>query len=403
MFEQTDIVRIKCGEIYILSTDYFSLSCEFCKHDFNTLEKLHVHLNEHFKQSPNIKNENSKSCDSEPEIPDNIQENDVSSFHSADENSSESPAVSVDIKYSLADNLQNNDVSNSTVADETFIEDKSEQSEESLRRSQPRWKHKLKPLSEIQNGNIANPGMQEGSNSKTTHNMQLRKTVRKFISFEVNLKVENRTDSSTDYSDETKDTESSSIRKELVDSTDPAQRIKSDFECSFCSKVFKSRVNRSDHENSHTGKRPYQCRICTKSFTTQPNLYTHVNLHADYRSFQCSECDKKFVNQAKLNFHIRENHLPDTDPRRYFQCKQCGYKLKSYGLLHRHRQTHKDNHSIFTCDYCRKQFSTKGILVQHMRIHSGIKPYKCAYCHTTFRQLSNKIQHGTRCIFNICK
>lgn len=376
----SQIARIKCGEIYILSTDFFSLSCEFCQLHFNTLGKLNVHLNEHFSKSPtNIKSMDSISCDSDCEL-----------------------IPLDDEKYSLTDNLKDNDFSNSTVADEgssahTFIDNetyKNEQCQENLRK--PKRKLKRKRASKV--GNILRTTKPEEMQSNGFDNKGLGNTVQKPAPFEMKLKAEIQTDS--DGLADTKSTEWRSISKTLFDCTvEPAKRIKTGFECTFCTKTLKSRKQRNDHENKHTGKRPYQCLICGTTFTTYSNLCVHVNSHAYYRQFECSICGKKFINNATLNFHTREKHLPDTDPRRYFPCELCDCKLKSYGQLHRHRQTHKENHDIFTCDYCRKQFTTKGSLVQHLRIHSGVKPYKCNYCHMQFRQASNKFQHERRCIY----
>lgn len=352
--KDSNIVRIKCGEIFVLSTDFFLLSCEFCELNFNSLEKLHVHLNQHFPKSPT-----------------NIQNDD-----------SDCEFIPLDIKYSLTDNLQDNDHPISTPNEgsslHTFIANethKSEQSEQNLQ--------KQRSLEPKQQDEVPSIGL---------HSKKLQKTIQNSVTFAVNK-------DRSDDSDETKGTElSCSIRKKFVNRSAPANRIIAGFQCTFCYKMFKSRHNRNDHENSHTGKRPHKCAICDKTFTTYSNLCTHVNMHEDYRPYECSVCGKQFINNAKLSVHKREKHLPDSDPRRYFPCELCDCKLKSYGQLDRHRRIHKGHHRIFTCDYCRKQFTAKGILVQHMRIHSGIKPYKCGYCHTKFRQASNMNQHKRRCM-----
>jgi len=45
------------------------------------------------------------------------------------------------------------------------------------------------------------------------------------------------------------------------------------------------------------------------------------------------------------------------------------------------------------CPTCPKSFSSKHLLVQHSRVHTGERPYKCAICDLMFKQLSHVHQH----------
>lgn len=339
MAGNTEMFRIKCGEIYILCTDYFALSCEFCDGIFDTLEVFHLHLNEHFsKPSTNIDNADYVSCDSDcAYIP---------------------PAV--DMKYNSTDNLLQVDAHSTAVLNFNPVEsNKNDPNDERTNQNE--------------NGPFSNLKFEEPTTA---------------------LACTTNTES---YSDDRNNIESNADHKKLVNQRLCARNGKAAFECGFCCKLFKGRMSRDDHECSHTGRRPHLCRLCGKSFTTYPNLFSHMKLHGNYRPFVCTVCGKRFANNAKLTFHTRENHLPDTDPLRYFPCELCDYKLRSYAQLDRHRKTHKEcPRSTFTCDYCQSQFASKGILAQHMRIHAGVKPYKCNYCQETFRQASNKIQHQKR-------
>lgn len=147
--------------------------------------------------------------------------------------------------------------------------------------------------------------------------------------------------------------------------------------CSFCDLCFPGNRKLVDHENTHTGRQPYQCKFCPKTFAAASSLWSHNKLHTQDRQHKCSVCDKTFAHKFMRDRHNREQHLPNTDPQRYFECTKCDLKFITHRQMCYHRAIHKNKTETFTCDYCQRQFKSRSILVDHMqKLHERRKKMK---------------------------
>lgn len=82
-------------------------------------------------------------------------------------------------------------------------------------------------------------------------------------------------------------------------------------------------------------------------------------------------CEKKYVGNFLLDNHMRERHLPNSDPRRYFPCRLCNVKLKSYNQFKRRSKKSPKKKTLLDN------------IIRHMGAHSPIRP-TCNYCQKEF-------------------
>lgn len=80
---------------------------------------------------------------------------------------------------------------------------------------------------------------------------------------------------------------------------------------------------------------------------TETALENHVKSHSGIRDLKCHLCDATFASRYTLNAHVKRHAI--TEP-------------------------------LFSCQYCGKGSKSKANLDQHIRIHTGVRPYSCNVC-----------------------
>ncbi|KAH8248364.1 hypothetical protein KR032_002427 [Drosophila birchii] len=133
----------------------------------------------------------------------------------------------------------------------------------------------------------------------------------------------------------------------------------------------------------------YHCDRCNAGFALEKSLIIHKRQNScTNRNFKCDECERVFVSPDHLAEH-KANHGAHN-------CAECGLKCESKEQLGKHMvQGHKRNLRN-QCNVCQKVFTMLSTLRDHMRIHTGEKPFVCNICGKSFTQNANLRQHKLR-------
>ncbi|XP_063960651.1 zinc finger protein 585A-like [Lytechinus pictus] len=171
--------------------------------------------------------------------------------------------------------------------------------------------------------------------------------------------------------------------------------------CSYCSKKFHCKSRFDDHVMNHTGERRFQCANCGKAFIKKAKFEKHTCRNTqvgnkDQKLHECSYCSKKFLRKCHLSRHV-EIHLENSP----FHCLKCGLKFVTEIDLDFHQcgiavKPPLVHEKVHECSYCHKKFFRKAHLQEHVKTHTGERPFKCAHCGKGFITKCNFKTHTCR-------
>ncbi|NXH52983.1 ZN131 protein, partial [Rhabdornis inornatus] len=121
-------------------------------------------------------------------------------------------------------------------------------------------------------------------------------------------------------------------------------------------------------------KNLFHCEKCNRSFKLFYHFKEHMKTHSA-ESYKCDICNKSYLRESALKQHLTCHHLDEG------------------GASKKQRPGKK----IHICQYCDKQFDHFGHFKEHLRKHTGEKPFECPNCHERFARNSTLKCHLTAC------
>ncbi|XP_061473245.1 zinc finger protein 131 [Rhineura floridana] len=118
----------------------------------------------------------------------------------------------------------------------------------------------------------------------------------------------------------------------------------------------------------------FHCEKCNRTFKLFYHFKEHMKTHST-ESYKCDLCNKRYLRESALKQHLTCYHLDEGGANK----KQ------------------RPGKKIHVCQYCDKQFDHFGHFKEHLRKHTGEKPFECPNCHERFARNSTLKCHLTAC------
>ncbi|GFG33559.1 hypothetical protein Cfor_03455 [Coptotermes formosanus] len=160
--------------------------------------------------------------------------------------------------------------------------------------------------------------------------------------------------------------------------------------CPDCGKAFPQSSGLNVHMKRHRGQRDYPCDYCEYRAYTKVDKLRHMTIHTGERNQVCQYCGKAFAKDSTLREHVRSIH------ERPFKhvCSECGFATFRANNLRVHiRMRHRGEYNNHVCPVCSARVKQRNAFLEHMRAHTGEKPFRCEQCESSFACLARLTVH----------
>ncbi|NXD53766.1 ZN652 protein, partial [Corvus moneduloides] len=176
------------------------------------------------------------------------------------------------------------------------------------------------------------------------------------------------------------------------------------FSCEICEKKFYTMAHVRKHMVAHTKDMPFTCETCGKSFKRSMSLKVHSLQHSGEKPFKCEvrswllphPSNKGKTTDLGKDFPLLGASTLLCASAAQFMCQWCGKDFNMKQYFDEHMKTHTGE-KPYICEICGKSFTSRPNMKRHRRTHTGEKPYPCDVCGQRFR-FSNMLKaHKEKC------
>nr|XP_019942043.1 PREDICTED: zinc finger protein 2 homolog isoform X2 [Paralichthys olivaceus] len=108
--------------------------------------------------------------------------------------------------------------------------------------------------------------------------------------------------------------------------------------------------------------------------------------------YRCHICNYIFTKKTVLTWHLKTHESKSPDGKGNFDCHICGKQIPCQSNLQNHMRVHTGERP-YSCHFCGKCFKLKGHMTEHIRTHTGEKPFSCHICGKSFNRGSTLRKH----------
>ncbi|XP_048003055.1 zinc finger protein 33A-like [Leguminivora glycinivorella] len=176
------------------------------------------------------------------------------------------------------------------------------------------------------------------------------------------------------------------------------------YECPHCKRKLKNSTSYKNHLETHTSSVSdgSYCVQCDRRFSSDRMYRRHLQSSAAHaaerdntrvkRKYPCPECANVYSRRTYMNNHYRHVHAKQSR----YHCADCDrhFLNRTRYLDHRrfqHEGLKRDKDKL--CNICGRGFAANRTLVNHIRTHSGERPFACEFCGAKFTQKHAMLSH----------